>query len=215
MKKFIIVALLVALSLTFTLKDFNLGVKHREVEGSSGAESLTACSSNETNALYNAISTCEMSSESNTLDCINNKLLTNIGERWNLFAKRSTAFAGVAFWLYNNCSINLNNYGPYSRAYTAWPSQLYNSSLTADSNCTIARNQTVLTAIRGCEMYDETNSARCIINALKTSVNEYWNAYVASSSSSAAVKYWFFDNCTVTFNNYGQYNRTYTAWKAY
>jgi hypothetical protein len=72
-----------------------------------------------------------------------------------------------------------------------------------------------LNAIKSCELYDENQSAKCIINALKVSINEYWNAYVASSSAFSAVRYWFFDNCTVTFNNYGQFNRTYIAWKAY
>lgn len=176
---------------------------------------LKACSTNETNAVYSAINSCQIASESNTTECINNNLLARINERWNVFTKRANSFAGVAFWLYNNCSINLNNYGTYNRTYTAWPSQLYNSSLNADSNCTIQRNSTVAKAVNGCELYDETESARCIINALKVNINEYWNAYVASQSAFSAVKYWLFDNCTVTFSNYGRYNRTYIAWKAY
>ena len=94
-----------------------------------------------------------MASESNTTDCINNNLQAKIGEKWNVFTKRSTSFAGVAFWIYNNCSINLNNFGSYNRTYTAWPSQLYNLS-KSDSNCTIVRNSTVASAITGCELYD-------------------------------------------------------------
>ena len=156
-----------------------------------------------------------MVSESNTVDCVMNSIQGRINERWNVFTRRSSSFAGVAFWIYNNCSVVLSNYGTYNRTYTAWPSALYNNSQLGDSNCTYTRNTTVANAISGCEMADETNTARCIINQIKTSVNEYWNAYVASTYAQSAVRYWFYDNCTITFQNYGRYNRTYIAWKAY
>jgi hypothetical protein len=84
-----------------------------------------------------------------------------------------------------------------------------------NSNCSVVRNASIYTAIRGCEMFDETNTAKCIINALRIELNEYWNAYVATRSTLSAVNYWFYDDCSIIFSNYGQYNRTYNVWKAY
>jgi hypothetical protein len=86
---------------------------------------LKACWTNQTNTVFGALAACDSLDASQSVKCMNSYIEAKLHQKWNIFLNEKNGTSQLSYWIYDDCSIALNNYGKYNRTYTFWSAYEY------------------------------------------------------------------------------------------